>query len=115
MSAPNLFPVFWIDPPHILDASVTPIPGSGSAPLQVVADSGRKASYAVDWIDTTGDYIGLFTGDVGSEVLRAIIGGGLVSSINVVVAANSRVSLRSMTATDITYGNLTISFMGQGL
>lgn len=113
-TASNLFPVFFIDPPYILDAASTPIPGSGSSPIQVVANSGRKAAYAIDYIDTSGDYIGVYTGAIGSEVLRTIIGGGLVSSSNVVIAANSRVSLRSMTAADITYGKLTISFMGQG-
>lgn len=110
----TLYPIYFIDPPQILDTAVTNIPGSGGSPLQVVADSGAKAAYAVDYIDTTGDYIGLYTGSVGNEVLRCIIGGGLVSSAPVVIAAHSRVSLRSMTATHITFGKLTITFMGQG-
>lgn len=110
----NLFPVFFIDPPKILDSSVTNIPGSGSLPLQVVANSGLKSAYEVQYIDTTGDYIGLYTGLVGSEVLRCIIGGGLVSSTPVVIAINSRVSLRSMTASPITTGKLTLTFLGQG-
>lgn len=114
MSAPNLFPIYFIDPPHILDTSVTPIPGAASLPLQVVENSGKKAAHAIDYIDTTGDYIGVYVGDVGAEVLKVIIGGGLVSSVNVVIPANSRVSLRSMTASTITYGKLTISFMGMG-
>lgn len=114
MVAPNLFPIFFVDPPHILDAYVTPIPGVGDPPLQVVADSGPKAAYAIQYIDTTGQYIGVFTGSVGNEVLRTIIGGGLVSDTNVVIAANSRVSLRSMNAAPITNGKLTITFMGQG-
>lgn len=110
----NLFPIYFIDPPKILDSSVTNIPGSGSSPVQVVANSGVKAAYAIGYIDTTGDYIGVYTGMSGSEVLRCIIGGGLVSETAVVIAANSRVSLRSMTATAITYGKLTITFLGQG-
>lgn len=114
MAAPNLFPIYFIDPPHILDASVTNIPGAGDPPLQVVADSGLKAAYAIDFTDTTGDYIGVFTGTVGNEVLKTIIGGGLVASANVVIPHNSRVSLRSMTAAAITFGKLTINFMGQG-
>ncbi len=115
MSASNLFPIYFIDPPNILNASVTSIPGSASLPLQVVAESGNRAAYQIDYIDTTGDYIGVYTGEVASEVLRCIIGGGLVSSSAVVIAAHSRVSLRSMTATAITNGKLTITFMGQGL
>ncbi len=110
----TLFPIYFIDPPRILDTLVTSIPGSASLPLQVVANSGLKAAYAIDYIDTTGDYIGVYTGAVGQEVLRCIVGGGLVSSSAVVIAANSRVSLRSMTATPITQGKLTIQFMGQG-
>lgn len=115
MAASNLFPVFFIDPPKILDTAVTPIPAASDAPVEVVANSGRKAAYAIDYIDTTGDYIGVYTGVVGVEELRSIIGGGIVSSVNVVISANSRVSLRSMTASPITFGKLTMTFMGQGL
>jgi len=110
----NLFPIFFIDPPKILDSSVTNIPGSGSPPLQVVANSGFKAAYAIEYIDTTGEFIGLYTGLAGSEVLRAIVGNGLVNTTAVVIAANSRVSLRSMNAANITFGKLTITFLGQG-
>lgn len=110
----NLYPIYFIDPPKILDSGVTNIPGSASLPVQVVANSGLKAAHAIDYIDTTGDYIGVYTGLTGVEVLRCIIGGGLVSTAPVVIAANSRVSLRSMTATAITTGKLTMSFMGQG-
>jgi hypothetical protein len=110
----TLFPIYYIDSPEILDASVTNIPGSGSAPLQVVADSGLKASYGIQYIDTTGDYIGVYTGVAGQEVIRTIIGGGLVSQTPVVIAHNSRVSLRSMTSSPITFGKLTITFLGQG-
>jgi hypothetical protein len=114
MIAGSLFPIGFIDPPEILYTNVTPIPGSGSLPLQVVANSGPKASYGVSWLDTTGDYIGLYTGPSGQEVLRCIIGGGVVSAAPVVISANSRVSLRSMTATPITNGQIVITFLGQG-
>lgn len=114
MVAGSLFPIFFIDDPKIYYANVTPIPGSGSAPVQVVADSGLKAAYAVQWQDTTGDQIGVFTGTIGNEVLRTIIGGGVVSATPVVISHNSRVSLRSMTATPITNGQITITFLGQG-
>lgn len=110
----QLFPIFFIDSPEILDCYVTNIPGSGSLPLQVVVDSGLKAAYGVQWIDTSGDWIGLFTGTAGNEVLKAIIGGGLVSATPVVIPHNSRVSLRSMTTSSISNGKITISFLGQG-
>lgn len=94
--------------------TVTPIPGSGSLPLQVIANSGVKAAYGISFLDTSGDFIGLYTGIPGSETLRCIIGGGITSKEPVVIASNSRVSLRSMTATAITNGYLTLSFLGQG-
>lgn len=114
MPSPTLFPIYFIDPPQILNTSVTNIPGSGSSPLQVVADSGTKAAYGIQYIDTTGDWIGVYTGSVGNEVLRCIVGGGQVNETPVVIAVHSRVSLRSMTASAITNGRITISFLGQG-
>jgi hypothetical protein len=113
--AGTLFPVYFIDSPEILYTNITPIPGDASLPIQVVASSGFKAAYGIHWLDTTGDYIGVYTGAVGSEVLRVIIGGGVVSFAPVVIAAHSRVSLRSMTATPVTNGQITITFLGQGL
>lgn len=115
MSIPSLFPIYFIDPPEILNASVTNIPGSGSSPLQIVVNSGFKAAYGISWIDTTGDWIGVYTGASGQEVLRTIIGGGTVSATPVVISALSRVSLRSMTSSAITNGQITITFLGQGL
>lgn len=94
--------------------SVTPIPGSGSSPIQVVANSGFKAAYGVSFIDTSGDWIGVFTGAVGFETLRCIIGGGQVNKEPVVIPAESRISLRSMTPSAITNGEITIAFLGQG-
>ena len=110
-----LFPIFFIDAPAILNTFVTPIPGSGSSPLQVVADSGLRAAYAIGWIDTTGDYIGVYIGPSGFETLLTIIGGGQVSVTSAVIPHNSRVSLRSMSASSITNGDLALTFLGQGL
>lgn len=112
---PTLFPIYYIDAPQILNAYVTNIPGSGSSPLQVVADSGFRSAYSIAFIDTTGDWIGVYTGVVGLEMLRCIIGGGLNSITPVVIPAHARVSLRSMSASAITNGSLTMSFLGQGL
>lgn len=113
-STHNLFPIAFMDSPQVLNASVTPIPGSGSAPLQVVADLGFKASYAIDYIDSTGDYVGVYLGAVGQEKLAVIIGGGAVTRAFVVCAAHSRVSLRSITSSAITNGHLSMNFMGLG-
>ena len=105
------FPVAFLDPPQILTASVTNIPGSASLPLQVVADLGPNAATALFFIDTTGDYIGVYIGTVGNETLRCIIGGGLNTTVLSFFPAHSRVSLRSMAAASITAGELTCTFL----
>lgn len=110
-----LFPIYYIDPPQILNTFVTNIPGSGSLPLQVVLNSGSRAAYGIDYIDTTGDYIGVYVGVSGSEVLMCIVGGGLSRDVAVVIPAKSRVSLRSITSVAITTGYLTLTFLGQGI
>lgn len=111
----HLYPIAYIDPPQLLDMNATSIPGSGSLPLQVVNNLGFKAAYAIDYIDTSGDFIGVYIGSIGEEVLKCIIGNGLTERAWTVLPALSRVSLRSMTASAITNGKLTITFMGVGL
>lgn len=108
----NIFPVAFFDPPQVLNATVTNIPGSGSLPLPVVVDSGFNGIMCVDYIDTTGDYIGVYTGLSGHEVLSCIIGGGLTSRAWAVMPLHSRISLRSMSASAITNGYLTCTFLG---
>ena len=105
------FPIAFFDPPQILDAAVTPIPGSGDAPLQVIENSGLKSAVAIDYIDTTGDFIGVYLGAIGQEKLLCIIGNGLTTRAWGVFPANSRVSLRSMKAAPITLGTLTGTLM----
>lgn len=107
-----LFPIAFFDPPQVFNAAVTPIPGNGDPPLQVIANIGFKAAYAIDYIDETGDYIGVYQGPPGQEILKCIIGGGLSNRAWVVLAAQSRISLRSMTASPITNGKLSCTFMG---
>jgi hypothetical protein len=111
----GLFPIYYLDPPQILSAYVTNIPGAGSLPMQVVANSGVRSAYAISYIDTTGDWIGVYLGSSGNERLASIIGGGQVIITPVVIPAHTRVSLRSMSASAITNGSLTMSFLGQGL
>lgn len=105
------FPVAFLDSPQILDAAVTPIPGSASSPLQVISDLGSNNATEVTFIDTTGDYIGVFIGGIGVETLRCIIGGGLNSSAKAYFPAHSRISLRSMTTTAVSTGKLVLVFM----
>lgn len=105
------FPICFLDAPEVLRADVTPIPGAASLPLQVIADTGARAAIAVDYQDTTGDAIGVYIGSVGQEELKCIIGNGVTSRAWAVFAAHSRVSLRSLTATAITNGNLVMTMM----
>lgn len=85
-----------------------------SLPLEVVHNLGNRASYAIDFMDSTGDYIGVYLGPVGNEVLITIIGGGAISRAWVVCPVHSRVSLRSVTSSPITNGYLSCTFMGLG-
>lgn len=103
-----------MDAPRVLNATITPIPGSGNPPLQVVANSGHKAAHAIDYIDSTADYIGVYVGPAGQEKLVTIIGGGAITRAFVVIPALSRVSLRSITSSSITNGYLSLVFMGMG-
>lgn len=106
------FPICFMDAPEILRANVTPIPAASASPLQVIADLGFRSGIAIDFTDTTGDAIGVYIGASGSEKLKCIIGNGVTSRAWAVFAAHSRVSLRSMTATPITNGNLTMTVIG---
>lgn len=110
----NLYPIAFMDPPLVLNTTVTNIPGSASLPLQIVENIGFKAAHAIDYIDSTGDYIGVYIGPVNQEKLACIIGGGAITRAHVVIAAQSRVSVRSMTATPITNGYINCVFMGMG-
>lgn len=104
-------PVCFIDAPAILNASVTPIPGAAGSPLQVVADTGARSAGAIDFMDTTGDFIGVYIGSVGIETLLCIIGCGLKSRSTAAIPPHSRISLRSMTISPITNGQLTCAFL----
>lgn len=110
----KLFPIAFLDSPQVVNALITNIPGSGSLPLQVAANIGHKAAHAIDYQDSTGDYIGVYVGAAGHEKLFTIIGGGAVTRAEIVIPALSRVSLRSITSLAITNGYISIMFMGMG-
>jgi hypothetical protein len=105
------FPIAFFDPPEVVNTTVTPIPGSGSLPLQVIADTGFRSGVAIDFIDTTGDFIGVYLGAAGHEELLCIIGNGQSGRSWGVFPAHSRVSLRSLTATPITNGTVVGTIM----
>ena len=109
-----VFPIAFLDPPQVLNTVVTNIPGAMSAPLQVVDDIGFKAAFGIQYTDTTGDYVGVYIGAAGFEVLKTIIGGGQTTLVPVVIPAHSRVSFRSMTSSAITNGDISCVFLGMG-
>jgi hypothetical protein len=104
-------PIAFIDSPEILNCSVTPIPANSGSFLQVIADTGARSAGGIEYIDTTGDFIGVYLGASGFEVLLCIIGNGLAHKVTAFIPPNSRISLRSMTANAITNGELTMSIM----
>jgi len=101
-------PIAYPDPPYIIDTSVTPIPANSSPPMQIIADTGFQTGVGVTFNDTTGDFIGVYKGPPGAEVLLCVVGNG-TSGLNWgTIPANSRISLRSMTSKSITEGLLNV-------
>ena len=99
----------FLDTP-LLDASVTNIPKSSDAPLTVVA-SLAYTCYRVNFIDTTGAFIGLYSDPAGTPALEYIIGPGSDVTIDLTLAATTVLGVRNMEDADITVGNLAINFM----
>jgi hypothetical protein len=104
------FPIAFFDTP-LLNMTATPIPGSASLPLQVIANIGFKSGIYIDYQDTSGDPIGVYLGPVGQEVLLCIIGNGQNGCSMGVFPALCRVSVRSLSTTPITNGTLTGTIM----
>ena len=103
--------VAYFDAPLINDCTVTAIPGAASSPLQVVASLPNPAE-AIQFIDSTGKYIGVYMGGVGQEVLAGVIGGSATQvSLMKTIPKGSRVSLRSVGTSPITTGSLFCSFL----
>jgi hypothetical protein len=87
-----------IDGAGFIDASSTNIPGSASAPLQVVAVLASNAKW-VQFIDTTGGLIGLYSGGIGTEVLQLVCGPGSDSLIPMAMSAGVRLSIKRLDST----------------
>ena len=102
--------VDFLDTP-LLDASSTNIPASASTPVTVVA-SLAAAVQKIQVLDTTGNFIGLYSDPAGSPVLEAIIGPGSDQTIEVNLPATTVLGLRNMENSTITVGNVAINFLG---
>jgi hypothetical protein len=103
--------VDFIDTTPVLDTSGTNIPASSSNPVAVVASLAANVK-KLKVNDTTGYYIGVYTGAALSEVLQCIIGPGEDGTIDVAMSSGERVSLRAMANTAISVGELAIQFIG---
>jgi hypothetical protein len=107
-SGSNQDVVDQMDMPY-LDGTL--IPGSVGNPLEVVASLAADV-VAVQALDTTGEYIGVYEGAALSETLVYIIGPGSDQTTNVQLSSGSRISLRAMDASAPIGGNLVLNFLG---
>jgi len=95
----------------ILDASSTNIPGSGSSPVTLVASLDDDVG-AIQVFDTTGGFIGIYTGAALSEILRCVVGPGSDQTIDVSFAGGARVSAKRLdSVTALSSGFLAINFI----
>ena len=95
-----------MDEPPVLDCSVTPIPGNASLPLQVRA-SLPSFVQKINFINSTGRYIGVFKGPEGEEEFECVAEG----EQNVLFSEGERISLRNLDADEIVTGSVFIQFM----
>lgn len=97
---------------NILDTSSTNIPGSASSPVQVVASLAATVK-ALQLLDTTGAFVGVYVGGVGSEVLKLVMGPGSDQTIEHAIPSGSRVSLKRLDSTTaVSSGIVAINFLG---
>jgi hypothetical protein len=89
----------------------TTINGSAGAFVQVVAST-AAATQSIQVIDTTGAFIGVYTGPAASEVLKFVFGPGSDQTIQVAIPIATRISLRSMEVAAPTAGNISLNFLG---
>lgn len=96
----------------ILDTSSTNIAGSASSPTQVVAST-AAATKKLQLLDTTGAFIGVYTGAALSEVLQFVMGPGSDQTIEHSIPAGTRISLKRLDSTTaVSSGIVAINFIG---
>jgi hypothetical protein len=96
----------------ILDTSSTNIAGSASSPTEVVAST-AAATKKLQLLDTTGAFIGVYTGAALSEVLQFVMGPGSDQTIEHSIPAATRISLKRLDSTTaVSSGIVAINFIG---
>lgn len=98
-------------PGPVLDASVTTINNNVGA-FVVAVTSLAAAAKKIRVADTTGAFIGVYTGAAASEVLAFIINPGMSNEIEHSIPIATRITLRSMDANAIVTGLLAMQFLG---
>ena len=88
----------------------TTINGSGGAVLQVIASVGT-AIRKLQFLDTTGVFIGLYMGAPGSEIQIGLIGPGSDQALELAIPIGSRLSIRAMETAAPVAGKLGINFL----
>jgi hypothetical protein len=103
--------VDYFDSPEVLNTATTSIPASTSSTLTVVASITQDINklHVQNGIGST--FIGIYKGASGSETLAGIVGVAGSYEMDVSIPASTRVSLRSMTTSAITSGELVILFL----
>lgn len=107
----NLDVIDFLDTNPVLDTSSTNIPASGGSPLTAVASLAANVK-KIRVNDTTGAFIGVYTGAAASEVLQAVVGPGMDGHLEVRMSSGERVSLRNMANSAISVGELCLQFLG---
>ena len=101
-----------IDSTGILDTSSTNIPGSSGSPVTLVATLAAGVK-KLQVLDTTGGFIGIYTGAAASEVLQFIVGPGSDQTIEHTIAISTRISAKRLDSTTaLSSGILAINFLG---
>ncbi len=103
--------VDFIDTTPVLDTSSTNIPASASTPLTIVA-SLAAAVKKVQLLDTTGEFIGLYSDPAGTPVLLGVFGPGSDQTLEITIPATTVIGLRNMANTAISSGSVAINFIG---
>lgn len=101
-----------IDSTGILDTSSTNIPGSAGSPVTLVASLAAGVK-KLQVLDTTGGFIGIYTGAAASEVLQFVVGPGSDQTIEHTIAIGTRISAKRLDSTTaLSSGILAINFIG---
>ena len=95
----------------LLDASASNIPASSSNSLQVIAST-AAAVKKIQVLDTTGFFIGVYSGPVATPTILFVVGPGSDQTIEHSIPAGTLISIRSMTTSAITSGNFSMNLMG---